>query len=92
MLLRTIAGLTVGLLLLASTLPASAGESVAPASPAQTMIAQTNTKAACKQSCEANRLACMKASAQTNAQGVPVTSPDDTKKCWDGFNACDKTC
>ena len=92
MVLRTIAALTFGLWLVVPALQAGAVEPAAPAISGAAVIAQTNTKAACKQSCEANRLACMKAGARANAQGIPVTSPDYTKKCWDGFNACDKNC
>jgi hypothetical protein len=39
-------------------------------------------------SCEQNRLQCQKDWAQTNSFGVPVTPPDKTKLCWDGFYAC----
>src|SRR5450830_1789388 len=39
-------------------------------------------------SCEQNRLKCQKDWAQSNSFGVPVTPPDKTKMCWDGFYAC----
>jgi hypothetical protein len=38
--------------------------------------------------CEQNRLKCQKDWAQSNSFGVPVTPPDKTKMCWDGFYAC----
>ena len=38
--------------------------------------------------CEQQRLTCQKTWAQTNSSGVPVTPPDKTKLCWDGYNAC----
>ncbi len=41
-----------------------------------------------KASCEQQRLTCQKSWAQTNSSGVPVTPPDKTKLCWDGFYAC----
>ena len=44
--------------------------------------------AARKASCEQQRLTCQKDWAQTNSFGVPVTPPDKTKLCWDGYNAC----
>lgn len=46
--------------------------------------------AARKASCEQQRLTCQKGWAQINSFGVPVTPPDKTKLCWDGFYACVK--
>lgn len=46
--------------------------------------------AARKASCEQQRLTCQKDWAQINSVGVPVTPPDKTKLCWNGFYACVK--
>lgn len=85
---RIIAAVLFASLALFLAAPSDAGD---PAQPSRTTVAQA-AKTACKQTCEANRQACMKASARANAQGVPVTSPGDTKKCWDSFYVCDKGC
>jgi hypothetical protein len=51
-------------------------------------LAATATEAQQQASCEQNRLQCQKDWAQKNIDGVPVTPPDKTKMCWDGFYAC----
>lgn len=38
--------------------------------------------------CERLRLQCQKDWAETNSNGVPVTSPEKTKLCWDIYNRC----
>lgn len=38
--------------------------------------------------CERLRLQCQKDWAETNSSGVPVTSPEKTKLCWDIYNRC----
>lgn len=49
---------------------------------------QGGQDAARKATCEQQRLACQKEGAQINSFGVPVTSPEKTKLCWDGYYAC----
>ena len=39
-------------------------------------------------SCEKQRLQCQKDWAETNSNGVPVTSPEKTKLCWDIYKRC----
>jgi hypothetical protein len=52
------------------------------------VLVATAVQAQQQASCEQNRLKCQKDWAQTNSFGVPVTPPDKTKLCWDGFYAC----
>ncbi len=52
--------------------------------------AKAKQTAARKASCEQQRLTCQKDWAQINSFGMPVTPPDKTKLCWDGFYACVK--
>jgi hypothetical protein len=52
------------------------------------LLAATAAQAQQQASCEQNRLQCQKDWAQKNIDGVPVTPPDKTKMCWDGFYAC----
>jgi hypothetical protein len=52
------------------------------------VLAATAAQAQQQASCEQNRLKCQTDWAQKNIDGVPVTPPDKTKLCWDGFYAC----
>lgn len=55
---------------------------------ATTVSYAEDTAAALQASCEKQRLQCQKDWAVPNSSGVPVTSPEKTKMCWDMFYRC----